>query len=289
MKLKNILKKIKSVKSKSGLVVYLFLAFSNFVILSLTGTDPASLLQTEMALAFLDVIVLIVFWLGRYLIRGFKTRSFKLSFKGTFFKIFVLLFLIATSFTSYVLYRGVLKEDSKQLKEITRLDELNKETKKKADILTDISKELNLKSKEELKTLRKEKVKRVIDGDTLEMEFGKVRIIGLNTPETVDPRRKVECFGKEASSKAKELLDGKEVYLESDPSQGEVDKYGRYLFHVFTENGINYANYLIANGYGYEYTYRVPYKYKKAYKEAEKIARNKKRGLWADDTCKGIK
>lgn len=84
MKLKNILKKIKSVKSKSSLVVYLLLAFSNFVILSLTGTDPASLLQTEMALAFLDVIVLIVFWLGRYLIRGFKTRSFKLSFKGTF-------------------------------------------------------------------------------------------------------------------------------------------------------------------------------------------------------------
>ena len=68
---------------------------------------------------------------------------------------------------------------------------------------------------------------KVIDGDTITVNInGKtttLRLIGINTPETVDPRKPVECFGREASAKAHELLDGKRVRLEYDPSQGMFD------------------------------------------------------------------
>lgn len=53
------------------------------------------------------------------------------------------------------------------------------------------------------------KVVRVVDGDTIEIESGqKVRYIGIDTPETVDPRKTVQCFGKEASNKNRELVEG---------------------------------------------------------------------------------
>ncbi len=71
---------------------------------------------------------------------------------------------------------------------------------------------------------------KVIDGDTITIAIdGKnetLRLIGINTPETVDPRTTVECFGKEASAKAYEFLDGRSVRIEQDASQGERDKYG---------------------------------------------------------------
>ena len=71
-------------------------------------------------------------------------------------------------------------------------------------------------------------VTKVVDGDTIAVEMnGKketVRLIGLDTPETVEPRKPVQCFGKQASDKAKEILSGKRVRLEMDASQGERDK-----------------------------------------------------------------
>src|SRR4030043_2185331 len=76
------------------------------------------------------------------------------------------------------------------------------------------------------------KVTKVIDGDTIELEGGqRVRFIGINTPETVDPNKSVECFGKEASGETKVLLDGQQVRLEKDIS--ETDKYGRLLRYVW--------------------------------------------------------
>lgn len=132
---------------------------------------------------------------------------------------------------------------------------------------------------------------KVIDGDTLSVDIdGKIevlRLIGINTPETVDPRKTVECFGKEASAKAKELLTGKRVRLEADPTQGERDKYGRLLRYVFLEDGNFFNDAMIREGYAYEYTYSAPYKYQDQFNEAEKEARDKKFGLWADDTCIG--
>ena len=69
------------------------------------------------------------------------------------------------------------------------------------------------------------RVAHVVDGDTIKLESGEVvRYIGIDTPETVDPRKPVQCFGKEASEKNKELVEGKEVRLVKDTS--ETDKYG---------------------------------------------------------------
>ena len=132
-------------------------------------------------------------------------------------------------------------------------------------------------------------VVRVVDGDTIDVSIGgkneRIRVIGLNTPETVDPRRTVECFGLEATSKAQELLLNKQVRLEADPTQGERDTYGRLLRFVFLEDGQNYGLEMISQGYGREYTYSVPHKYQREFQEAQKAAENAQRGLWAPDAC----
>lgn len=128
------------------------------------------------------------------------------------------------------------------------------------------------------------KVVHVVDGDTIKLENGQVvRYIGIDTPETVDPRKPVQCFGKEASDKNRELVEGKEVKLEKDVS--ETDKYGRILRYVYI--GDTFVNdYLVRNGYAHSYSYPPDVKYQDQFKKAEEEARNNKRGLWADDACK---
>ncbi len=127
-------------------------------------------------------------------------------------------------------------------------------------------------------------VVRVVDGDTIDVSIDgnieRLRLIGINTPETVDPRKPVECFGVEASNKAKAVLTGKKIVLESDPSQGELDKYNRLLRYVFLEDGTNFNLFMIKEGYAYEYTYDVPYKYQSEFKQAQKEAESNKAGLW---------
>ena len=133
------------------------------------------------------------------------------------------------------------------------------------------------------------KVTKEIDGDTFMIKIsGKemaVRLIGMDTPETVDPRKPVQCFGREASAKAKELIEGKDVILDSDPTQGDKDKYGRLLRYVHLEDGTFFNQKLIEEGYAFEYTYDIPYKYQTEFKEAQKQAEVNKKGLWADGAC----
>lgn len=130
---------------------------------------------------------------------------------------------------------------------------------------------------------------KVVDGDTIDVSIGgkteRLRLIGINTPETVDPRKLVECFGVEASNKAKSVLTGKKVLLEGDVTQGERDKYDRLLRYVFLEDGTNFNLLMIKEGYAYEYTYDTPYKYQIEFKEAQKEAESNKLGLWSDDAC----
>lgn len=125
-------------------------------------------------------------------------------------------------------------------------------------------------------------VKRVIDGDTIELADGrKVRYIGMDTPETVDPRQPVQCFGKEASEKNKELVEGKQVRLEKDVS--ETDKYGRLLRYVFI--GDLFVNdYLVRQGYASVATFPPDVKYQEQFLQAQKEARENNRGLWS--TCR---
>lgn len=133
-------------------------------------------------------------------------------------------------------------------------------------------------------------VVKVVDGDTIDVSIdGKVerlRLIGINTPETVDPKKPVECFGIEASNKAKKELEGKKVLLESDSSQNERDKYNRLLRYVFLEDGTNFNLTMISEGYAYEYTYALPYKYQSEFKEAQIKASEEKNGLWGS-VCNG--
>lgn len=132
-------------------------------------------------------------------------------------------------------------------------------------------------------------VVKVVDGDTIHVVLdGKkqaIRMIGMDTPEVVDPRKPVQCFGKEASNRAKELLTEKMVKLENDPTQGDKDKYGRLLRYIFLEDGTNFNKKMIEEGYAHEYTYNLPYKYRDEFKQAERDARLAKRGLWGDGVC----
>lgn len=132
-------------------------------------------------------------------------------------------------------------------------------------------------------------VVRVVDGDTISVSVDggaeTIRMIGINTPETVDPRTTVECFGIEASNEAKRLLSGARVRLETDDTQGERDKYGRMLAYVHTEGGLFFNRHMIEQGFAYEYTYNAPYKYQSEFKAAEASARNADRGLWAPGVC----
>ena len=132
---------------------------------------------------------------------------------------------------------------------------------------------------------------KVVDGDTIAVSInGKsetIRIIGIDTPEVVDPRKTVECFGKEASEFARiTLQDNKTVLLESDPTQGDRDKYQRLLRYVWIDDGeVDFGKFMIGAGYASEYTYNIPYKYQNEYKTAEREPRDAKKGLWADDAC----
>ncbi|MBI2086117.1 thermonuclease family protein [Candidatus Daviesbacteria bacterium] len=126
-------------------------------------------------------------------------------------------------------------------------------------------------------------VTKVVDGDTIVVNGQiTVRFIGIDTPETIDPRRPVGCFGKEASNETKNLLTGREVVLQKDVS--DTDKYKRILRYVFLplENGqILFVNdYLVRVGFAKVYTYPPDVKFDSQFRQAEKEAKEAKRGLW---------
>jgi endonuclease YncB( thermonuclease family) len=127
------------------------------------------------------------------------------------------------------------------------------------------------------------------DGDTIiiskDCKPVIVRLIGIDTPETVDPRKPVQCFGKEASEYTKNNLKGKKVQIETDDMQDTYDKYGRLLGYVILEDGTNFNQRLIEEGYAHEYTYKTPYKYQKEFKEAQANAKETGKGLWGVGVC----
>ena len=132
------------------------------------------------------------------------------------------------------------------------------------------------------------KVTSIVDGDTIKVQqngvVNTVRLIGINTPETKDPRKEVECFGAEATLHLKNLIENKSVQLESDSTQGDTDRYGRLLRYVFLDDGTNINLKMIEDGYAYEYTYSKPYYYQNDFIEAEEYARENQLGFWGG-TC----
>lgn len=128
------------------------------------------------------------------------------------------------------------------------------------------------------------KVIQVIDGDTIEIERGQlVRYTGIDTPETVDPRRPVGCFGKEAAEENKKLVENKSVVLTKDVS--ETDKYQRLLRYVYVmlDNGqVLFVNdHLVRQGFAKVSTYPPDVKFTEQLLEAEREAREGNRGLWS--------
>lgn len=135
-------------------------------------------------------------------------------------------------------------------------------------------------------------VTHVADGDTFDVTFDNgekatIRMLGIDTPETVDPRKTVQCFGKEASNYTKSKLTDARVKLDADPKADERDKYGRLLRNVTLADGTDYNLSLVQQGYAHAYlSFPLDPARKKQISDAEQEAKTAQRGLWAPDACK---
>jgi len=129
----------------------------------------------------------------------------------------------------------------------------------------------------------------VVDGDTIHVGRGwrrtTVRLIGVDTPETVHPEKPVEFFGPEASEFTRRSLQGKWVRLEFD-SLDQLDRYGRLLAYVFVEDGTFFNRELVRKGYARAYV-RFDFRYKEDFLLAQQEARQARLGLWVKEGAKG--
>lgn len=121
------------------------------------------------------------------------------------------------------------------------------------------------------------------DGDTIQVVMDghneTVRFIGVDTPETHDPRKPVQCYGKEASNFTEQLIGQNKVRLEADPLNSNRDRYDRLLRYVYLPDGTLLNQKLVESGYGFV-TYGFPFEKKSLFAELEKQAASEGRGLW---------
>ena len=129
------------------------------------------------------------------------------------------------------------------------------------------------------------KVSKISDGDTFYVktensEKFKIRLIGIDAPESYNVGKKFrkEYFGKEAKVFVTNLLKNKKVKLTFDVQK--IDRYGRILAYVYLENGVFLNQYLVENGFAVVATFPPNVKFVEIFTKAEKLARNKKFGLW---------
>lgn len=109
-----------------------------------------------------------------------------------------------------------------------------------------------------------------------------VRLLGIDTPESVKPDSPVECFGREAARAAKTLLDGELVRLVDDVE--DVDSYGRLLRYVYLGDEMANAR-LVVNGYASVYTHPPNVRHTDIFVALQSEARTAEIGLWSDATC----
>lgn len=127
-------------------------------------------------------------------------------------------------------------------------------------------------------------VVRVVDGDTLIVAPNeKIRLIGVDAPETVHPKKAVQCFGKDAKAFARSWLEGRTIRLSFDERytrQRHKDKFGRTLAYVYLDDGRMLNAELIRQGYAHAYP-RFPFRYLAEFRELERDARRLGAGLWS--------
>lgn len=126
-----------------------------------------------------------------------------------------------------------------------------------------------------------------VDGDTLEIDMNgkreKVRMIGVDTPETHDPRKAVQCFGLAASNFTKSLIGSESIRLESDPINTNRDRYNRLLRYVYLPDNTLVNSEIIKQGYGFAYL-SFPFTKSEEFRLLQEEARDNNRGLWKE--CK---
>lgn len=127
---------------------------------------------------------------------------------------------------------------------------------------------------------------RVVDGDTVIAQVGgeelRVRLIGIDTPETVAPDQPVECFGPAASEFTHRRLEGEDVELEFDVER--LDPYGRTLAYVWL-GGELFNETLVREGYALVTTFPPDVGYVDRFVAAQRVARERHLGLWG--ACPG--
>lgn len=192
-----------------------------------------------------------------------------------------LIFLTLFLFSTFLIWQGIRQSDFPKV-----FEQVSYPLAKPSDLPDQIlGVQESSSAAENIKNLVS--VVKVVDGDTIDVQINgqkkTIRLIGINTPETVDPRRPVQCFGKEASNETKRLLTGKQVYLTKDVS--ESDKYDRLLRFVYLplENGemLFVNDYLVRQGFANNYPYPPDIKFDDQFRLAEKEAKEQKRGLWS--------
>jgi micrococcal nuclease len=130
-------------------------------------------------------------------------------------------------------------------------------------------------------------VEYVVDGDTIAVNMDgheeKVRLIGLDTPETKKPNSPVECYGQEASAYAHKIMDNQSVRLAADPINTNRDRYDRLLRYVYLKTGALVNSEMIRLGYGFAYL-SFPFTKSAEFATIQGQAKESKVGVWAG-TC----
>jgi endonuclease YncB( thermonuclease family) len=123
------------------------------------------------------------------------------------------------------------------------------------------------------------------DGDTISVDMNgvdeKIRMIGVDTPETKDPRKEVQCYGKAASAFTKTTIGDNKVRLEADPTNTNRDRYNRLLRYIYLPDGTLVNAEIIKQGYGFAYTY-FPFEKLEEFKGYQKQAEENNAGLWGE-------
>lgn len=135
---------------------------------------------------------------------------------------------------------------------------------------------------------KRARVVHVVDGDTLDVDIPdgrkprtRIRLIGVDTPETGQAATQRMHFGKEAQTFAMESLSGQEILLSMNPEESR-DRYGRLLAYVYlTPDGTLFNELLIERGFAYADT-RFPHPFRERFEAAEEHARIERVGLWQD-------